>query len=69
MNYMPAPGDLCKYMSRTLLVISDPYTNNTCPNNWVELWVDTIEIDDSAHRKVRCDALKLIQRAKENINE
>ena len=63
MSFKPRAGDLVKYLSRTLLVISDPYTNNTCPNNWVELWVDTIEIDDNIARKVRCDALTLIQRA------
>ena len=68
MSYTPSPGDLCRYMSRTLLVISDPYTNNTCPNNWVELWVDTIEIDDNTNRKVRCDTLTLIQSAEEGIN-
>lgn len=67
MKYVPAPGDLCQYMSRTLLVTSNPYTNNTCPNNWVELWVDTIEIDVNMWRKVRCDTLTLIQKAKENI--
>ncbi len=68
MNYIPTPGDLCKYMSRTLLVISDPYTNDTCPNNWVEQWVDTIEIDDSTHRKVRCSSLTLIQKTEESNN-
>ncbi len=62
MNYTPSPGDLCRYMSRTLLVISDPYTNDACPNDWVTPWVDTIEIDENMHRKVRCDKLTLIQK-------
>ena len=64
--YNPRPGDLCKYMSRTLLIISEPYANNACPNSWHQMWVDTIEIDDNTNRKVRCDTLTLIQRAKEN---
>ena len=63
--YTPHPGDLAKYMSRTLLIIGDPYPANASLS---ELWVDSIEIDDNTFRKVRCDTLTLIQRAKEKTN-
>lgn len=59
MNWAPAPGDLVRYLSRTLLVISIPYLGISD----LQPWVDTIEIDDNIPRKVRCDALTLIQRA------
>lgn len=73
MNWEPSPGDLCQYMSRTLLVIGNPYAANADWNephaDWSELWIDTIEIDNNTPRKVRCDALTLIQRAKGNKND
>ena len=65
-HYTPAPGDLVKYLSRTLLVIGSPYAANA---NWNELWISTIEIDCNTPRKVRCDTLTLIQRAKGENNE
>ena len=60
--YNPEPGDLVKYLSRTLLVIDKPYPANA---SWNELWVETIEIDENILRKVRCANLTLIQRAQE----
>tara|TARA_B000000609_G_C23833774_1_gene169343 strand:+ start:285 stop:482 length:198 start_codon:yes stop_codon:yes gene_type:complete len=60
--YNPEPGDLVKYLSRTLLVIDKPYPANA---SWNELWVETIEIDENTLRKVRCANLTLIQRAQE----
>lgn len=58
MSYNPQPGDLVRYLSRTLLVISTPYLGMHGPQQWV----DTIEIDENTHRKVRCDKLTLIQK-------
>ena len=55
------PGDLCRYMSRVLLIIGEPFLDSPSCKPWVE----SIEIDDNTHRRVRCDALTLIQRAGE----
>jgi hypothetical protein len=59
------PGDLCRYMSRTLLIIGEPFLDGPSCKPWVE----SIEIDDNTFRRVRCDTLTLIQRAKENDND
>ena len=59
LSYTPSPGDLVKYLSRTLLVVSKPYLGT----HDLQPWVDTIEIDVNEPRKVRCDSLTLIQRA------
>jgi hypothetical protein len=59
MDWQPSPGDLVKYLSRTLLVVSVPYLGARD----LQPWVDTIEIDVNEPRKVRCDSLTLIQRA------
>ena len=61
--YTFVPGDLCKYLSRVVLILTEPAYNT---DGW---WVQAVETDDNTFRKIRCDALKLIQRAKENINE
>ena len=62
MEYSPQPGDLVKYLSRILLVIDEPYLDARD----LHPWVDTIEIDDSTPRKVRCDTLTLIQKSRRN---
>jgi len=56
-QYYPAPGDLCQYMSRVLLVVNEPYYHLN------GRWVETIEIEDNEPRKVLCKTLTLIQRA------
>ena len=61
--YIPKPGDLAKYLSRTLLVIDKPYPISF--GRGEELWVETIEIDENTLRKVRCANLTLIQRVQE----
>ena len=70
-RYTPAPGDLCKYMSRVLLILGNPYLREQphSPSGKSREFVDSIEIDDSTIRSVRCDALTLIQRAKENNDD
>jgi len=67
MNWRPMPGDLCKYMSRVLLVTGNPYPADRF--HPTELWVETIEIDENMPRRVRCDTLTLIQRAEGNDND
>ena len=59
--YTFVPGDLCKYLSRMVLILTEPVYST---GSW---WVQAVEADDNTYRKIRCDALKLIQRAKENI--
>jgi len=63
-------GDLCKYLSRHVLVTSDPYIPNekNARSPYLDAWVDAVEIDDNTHRRVRCEVLTLIQRAEENNN-
>jgi len=64
-RYVPAPGDLCKYMSRILLILGEPYLASQpgSMSGKPRTFVDSIEIDDSMFRSVRCDALTLIQKA------
>jgi len=69
-NYVPGPGDLCKYLSRTLLILGNPYLKPQpgSPSGKSRTFVDSIEIDDNTMRSVRCDVLTLIQRAGEENN-
>ena len=75
MNYAACtlrPGDLCQYMSRIVLILSDPYFRDwgispygdDAIDNGSE-WIEAIEIDDNTIRKIDCEQLTLIQRAKE----
>jgi len=62
------PGDLCKYMSRIVLILSDPYTHQPlgsryAPTRPEQRWIEAIEIDDNTVRKIDCEQLVLIQRA------
>jgi len=65
------PGDLCKYMSRTVLILSHPFRCDWATTAQGEsaddgsMWIEAIEIDDNTFRKIDCEALTLIQRAKE----
>lgn len=58
-------GDLCQYLSRTLLIIGEPFLDSPSCKPWVE----AVELDDNTFRRVRCDTLTLIQRAKGNDND
>lgn len=66
------PGDLCQYMSRIVLILSDPYFRDWDCGPYGDAgtansseWIEAIEIDDNTFRKIDCEHLTLIQRAKE----
>ncbi len=59
-------GDLCKYLSRMVILVGDPYRypEKSGPQPITGWWVEAIEIDDNVFRRIRCDALLLLQKAK-----
>jgi len=67
-KYDVRPGDLCKYLSRVVIVV-DFVVESAGYAGYNALWVNAIEIDDNTHRRIKADALTLIQRAEENVNE
>jgi len=67
-KYDVRPGDLCKYLSRTVMVI-DLFTRSAGYAGYDALWVNAIEIDENVHRKILADALTLIQRAEGDNND